>query len=130
MKKSLCLIGLILLPLALCSCDDGGGGSSGPAEGVDVTGTWRGISSYQISFTGHFVQQPDGTLSGSTSRQEGYTGSVSGRVSGNSFNMHVIWTYGAIGDYEGDIIGNAMEGTFVETSGGIRQTGTFTAFRQ
>ena len=39
MKKFLCLIGLILLPLALCGCDDGGGGSSGPAEGVDVTGT-------------------------------------------------------------------------------------------
>ena len=130
MRKLLCLIGLILLPLSLCGCDDGDGGSSGPAEGVDITGTWKGMSSDQISFTANLVQQPDGAFAGSSRRQEGYTGSVNGQISGYNFTMHIIWTYGGTGDYEGDVAGNAIEGSYVETTGGQVLRGTFTAFRQ
>ncbi len=129
MKKLLCSFGVLILLLALCGCgsDDG---NSGPAPGVDVTGTWKGTSSDDISFTISLVQQPNGSVGGTVSRQEGYTGSVSGDVSGNSFYMHVIWNYGGTGNYDGTIIGNAIEGTFDETTGYIRQRGTFTAFRK
>lgn len=129
MKRMFYLVGLILLPLALYGCG-GDDGTSGPAEGVDVTGTWKGMSSDGIAFTANLVQQGDGTLTGTVVRQEGYSGSAGGRVSGHDFAMHVIWTYGGTGDYEGEISGNAMEGTFNETLGAMRMTGTFTAFKQ
>lgn len=115
--------------LSLCGCDDDNS-DSGPAPGVDVTGTWKGISSASISFTVSLVQQPNGLIAGSIVRQEGYTGSVSGNVSGNEFSMHVIWNYGGTGDYNGTVYGNAIEGTSEEITGYIRQTGTFTALKQ
>ena len=130
MKKILILIGLILLPFAMCGCGGDDGGSSGPAEGVNVTGTWNGISSDQVSFTANFTQQPDGALAGSVRRQDGYTGSVSGQVSGYNLDMHVIWNYGGSGNYEGNIVGNSIEGTFDEQVGTTKMTGTFSAFKQ
>ena len=130
MKKAPYLVGLTILAIALCGCDEGGGSDSGPAAGVNVTGTWQGTSSDGISFTANIAQQPDGAIAGTVRRQEGYTGTISGRVSGTDFSMHVIWTYGGVGDYEGDVIGNSIEGTFDERVGAIRMTGTFTAFKQ
>ena len=130
MSKLLCLIGLLLLPFNLCGCDDSDNGGSGPASGVDITGTWKGMSSDQVSFTADIVQQPNGALAGSIRRQEGYTGSISGQVRGYGFTMHVIWTYGGTGDYEGDVVGNSIEGTCVERTGMRTWRGTFTAFRQ
>ena len=130
MKIMKCLILLTLIAVSFCGCDDSGSGSSGPAEGVDITGRWQGMSSDQVPFTADLVQQPDGAIAGSIRRQEGYTGSVSGQVGGYGFSMHIIWTYGGSGDYEGDIVGNAIEGTCVERTGARVWHGTFTAFRQ
>ena len=130
MKRFCYLIALTLMSLVLCGCDDGDGGNSGPAEGVDLTGKWQGMSSDQVSFTADIVQQPNGALAGSIRRQEGYTGSISGQVRGYGFAMHVIWTYGGTGDYEGDVVGNSIEGTCVERTGMRTWRGTFTAFRQ
>lgn len=129
MKKLLCSLAVLTMVLSLCGCDDDNS-DSGPAPGVDVTGTWKGTSSDAISFTITLVQQPNGSIAGTVRRQEGYTGSASGNVSGNDFNMHVIWNYGGTGDYNGSVYGNAIEGTFDETTGYIRQRGTFTAFKQ
>ena len=129
-KKFLRSLATLAVVLSLCGCDDNDNSNSGPAPGVDVTGTWKGTSSAAISFTATLVQQSNGSMSGTVRRQEGYTGSASGNVSGNDFSMHVIWNYGGTGDYNGTVYGNSIEGTFDETTGNIRQNGTFTAFKQ
>jgi len=129
MKKLLATLQVLTVCIFLCSCDNDSG-DSGPAPGVDVTGTWKGISSASISFTITLVQQSNGSLAGTIRRQEGYTGSATGKVSGNEFFMHVIWNYGGTGDYNGTIYGNAIEGTSHETTGYIQQSGTFTAIKQ
>lgn len=129
MNKLLCSLAVLTMVLSLCGCDDDSS-DSGPAPGVDVTGTWKGTSSDAISFTITLVQQPNGSIAGTVRRQEGYTGSASGNISGNDFSMHVIWNYGGTGNYNGSVYGNAIEGTFDETTGSIRQIGTFTAFKQ
>ena len=115
--------------ISLCGCGDDNG-DSGPAPGVDITGTWKGTSSDGIAFTMTLAQQPNGSVAGTVRRQEGYTGSVSGNVSGSDFSLYVIWSYGGTGDYNGSIYGNEIEGTFDETYGIIRQRGTFTASKQ
>mgnify|MGYP000888397751 CR=1 FL=1 len=129
MKRLLCSFAVLAVIFSLCGCEDDNDDSS-PATGVDVTGTWKGTSSDAISFTITLVQQPSGAVTGTVRRQEGYTGSASGNVRGNKFSMHVIWNYGGTGDYAGMVYGNAIEGTFDETTGYIRQRGTFTAFKQ
>ena len=131
MKRALAVVGIMVLVLSLCGCDDNdGGGKSGPAEGVDLTGTWDGRSSDGISFVATIVQQSNGSLGGTVRRQEGHIGSISGHVKGTEFYMHVIWNYGGTGDYSGDIIGNAIEGYATENTGAYWWRGTFTAFRQ
>ena len=116
--------------LVATGCDSDSGGSSGPADGVNITGTWKGMSSDGIAFTTKLIQQPNGALAGTITRQEGWNGSVSGQVNGTEFHIHVIWGYGGTGDYDGDIIGNAIEGTSVERSGSQEWRGTFTALKQ
>ena len=75
--------------ISLCGCGDDNG-DSGPAPGVDITGTWKGTSSDGIAFTMTLAQQPNGSVAGTVRRQEGYTGSVSGNVSGSDFSLYVI----------------------------------------
>ena len=113
----------------LCGCDDDSNSSKGAADGVDVTGTWYGRGSSGGSFTANIVQTGS-DVTGTVVQQQGYTGQIQGNISGYDFQMHIVWAFGAYGDYSGIIRGNAIEGTFTERYGNYVDQGTFTAFRK
>ena len=115
--------------LSMMGCEGDGGGNSGPAEGVDITGRWAGRSSDGVTFTANFTQA-GGNVNGSVRRGDGIAGVASGTISGTAFEMRIIWDIGGTGVYKGTISGNALDGTFSETLGSANLTGTFTAFKQ
>ncbi len=66
-----------------------GGGGSGAAPAVDMSGTWEMSVMGEMSATVTLAQEADGSLSGSFSFDMG-SGDITGSVSGNELNMNIL----------------------------------------
>lgn len=116
----------LVLPL-FCGCD---GGGDGEAPAVDVTGTWKGTSTFAgstSSETLHLTQTSDGNVSGTDADGLNYSGEVSGNtlslvasVSNGSDNLSL--------DVSGEVSGNTvvLSGKVKGTADGVNVDGPIT----
>jgi hypothetical protein len=121
---------LLAIALALpvfCGCDGGGDGNSDPT--VDVTGTWRGTSTFTGSSESETIRltQNGGNVTGTDDSGINYSGSVSGKklnLIASASNGADILSVDVSGNVEGDSM--VLSGTMRGTVGGTKIDGPIT----
>ena len=114
------LLGMLMLVLMVTGC---GGGDSGPS--VDVSGTWRAVSTNGEVSTLVLHQDANGVVTG---RADDLT--VTGSVDGDRLSLGnaPLPMFNITETIFAKVSGNSMSGTY-EIRGDVNASGTFTATR-
>ncbi|MBA4389209.1 MAG: hypothetical protein C0404_14645 [Verrucomicrobia bacterium] len=122
----LCSVALILAGCEGGGDDSGANGNASTASIADVAGTWDGASA-SIGDSGTLALTLSGlNVAGTFSTRSGYSGNISGSVSGSRVTMELVYPSGQ-STLSATISGKSMSGTFAARSG---QSGSFTATKR